>query len=63
MEGAAIYINSLNKSTLIMYKEFYNKILIIIYIENNLYKTIVNNRDFTNIIPKNCIHIFNKITI
>ena len=24
MEGAAVYINSLNKSTLIMYKEFYN---------------------------------------
>ena len=61
MEGAAVYINSLNKSTLIMYKEFYNKILIIVYTENQLYKSIINNRDFTHIIPKDCVHILTKL--
>ncbi len=62
MEGACIYINSYNNSCLLMYKEFIkNTIFFILYTNNSLFYQYTSSKYFTNIIPKNCIHILTKL--
>ena len=64
MEGACVYINNLNQSTLIMYKEFENnKVFYLSYCNNNLNFTYITTKELTNILPKDCIHILTRLYI
>ena len=62
MEGACIYIDEFNNSTLLMYKEYCKNNIFFVYYSN--YKTCysyVSSILFTYIIPFNCIHILTKL--
>jgi hypothetical protein len=62
MEGACIYINSLNESTLLMYKEYTNNQVFLLYYANyKLYYSFINTKMLTNSIPIDCIHILTSL--
>jgi hypothetical protein len=62
MEGACIYINSLNESTLLIYKEYSNnKVFLLYYVNYKLYYSFITTKMLTNIIPVDCIHILTKL--
>ena len=62
MEGACIYINSLNESTLFIYKEYSNNKIFLLYYSNyKLYYSFITSKMLTNSIPFNCIHILTKL--
>ena len=64
MEGACVYINNFNQSTLIMYNEFENnKVFYLSYCNNSLNFTYITTTELTNILPKDCIHILTKLPI
>lgn len=62
MEGACIYINSLNESTLLIYKEYSNnEVFLVYYVNYNLYYSFITSKMLTNIIPSDCIHILTSL--
>ena len=64
MEGVCIYRNFNNNVELLAYKEWEPSIIFyVIYINNCLTAAFINSKNFTNFIPKNCIHILTKLPI
>lgn len=62
MEGACIYINNFNESTLLIYKEYINnEIFLLYYCNYKLYYSFITSKLLTNIIPFDCIHILTKL--
>lgn len=62
MEGACVFIKN-NLSILLMYKEINNKIFLAEYSNYNLIYGFMEIKNFTNYIPKHCIHILTKLPI
>ena len=62
MEGACIYINNLNQSILLIYKEYSNnEVFLLYYVNYNIYYSFINTKMLTNIIPIDCIHILTRL--
>jgi len=62
MEGACVYIDNYNLSTLLMYKELKNNIIFYVkynFIEFNI--NYINIYDFFKIFPNNPIHIISAL--
>lgn len=62
MEGACVFVKN-NLSILLMYKEINNKIFLAEYSNYNLIYGFMESKNFTNYIPKDCIHILTKLPI
>jgi len=64
MEGACVYRNSYNNPTLIIYKEYSkDRVFLVVYYNNNLYKMVINCKTLTYILPRTCEHILIKLPI
>lgn len=62
MEGACVFVDENNFSTLLMYKEIKNKLIFCVKYNFLEFKvTYINIFDFFSLIPDNSIHILSKL--